>query len=97
VTNDRAFDLDRLIAEHVDDKDEPSEVIEQAVAVLVDSSIPEDQRASAFVKVMSDLLSQLSIDEFSRFRTLAEVEGQAAAMSYLSSVTRPQQPRQSSR
>jgi hypothetical protein len=92
MMNDDTFNLDRLIAERLDDgSGEPSEVLDQALAVLVDSAIPEDKRASSFVKVMSDLLARLSPNEFLHFRELAELKGQSAAMEYLGAITRPQQ------
>ena len=98
VANNRPFDLDQLLAEHIgDERDEQSEVLDQAVAVLIDNAIPENERASAFVKVMSELLSKLTVEQFAHFRSLAESEGQAAAMTYLASATRSTQPRQSKR
>ena len=85
---DGTFDLDRLIAEHLD-ATTGSEVVDQALAVLIDADIPDDQRASAFVRVMSELLERISPAELARFRRTAQTEGEIAAMRYLAEVTEP--------
>ncbi len=74
MARDGTFDLDRMIAEHLDSGD-GTDAVDQAVAVLVDADIPPNQRATAFVGVMSELLSRLSADEFARFHDLAKEQG----------------------
>ena len=85
---DGTFDLDRLIAEHLD-VTVGSTVIDQALAVLVDADIVDGERASAFVRVMAELLERISPAERARFRLVAETEGEIAAMRYLAEVADP--------
>ena len=84
---DGTFDLDCLIAEYLDING--NEVVDQALAVLVDANISDDQRAGAFVRVMSELLERISPAELAQFRHTARTEGEIAAMRYLAEVTEP--------
>lgn len=82
------FDLDETIRARLDG--EPGGATHlQALAVLIDADLTEEDRAEAFEAVMAALLAQLSTDELDRFRHIAQDEGEIAAMSYLGAVTRP--------
>jgi hypothetical protein len=82
------FDLDQVIAARLDG--EPGDHTHlQALAVLFDADLTDAERAEAFGAVMAALLAQLSPCELDRFRQIAVGEGEAAAMSYLGTVTRP--------
>jgi hypothetical protein len=85
-----SFDLDETIATRLDSDTEPdTDTHLQALAILIDADLTDAERADAFAGVISTLLARLSPDEHERFRQIAEDEGELAAMSYLSAVTRP--------
>jgi len=84
------FDLDKTISTRLDgETDSDAETHLQALAVLIDADLSDTERADAFAAVMATLLAQLTTDERERFRQIADDDGEVAAMSYLSSVTRP--------
>jgi len=84
------FDLDKAISTHLDsDTGSDGDTHLQALAVLIDADLTDAERADAFAAVMATLLARLTTDERERFRQIANDEGEVAAMSYLSAVTRP--------
>lgn len=82
------LDLERAIAARLG-VDDASDTHLQALAVLIDANLTDADRAEAFGAVMLALLGLLSADQLYRFRQIAQDDGEAAAMSYLGSVTRP--------
>ena len=81
-------DLDRAIRARLGSEPD-AETHAQALAILIDADLTEEDRANAFQTIMSSLLAQLSADELDRFRQIAHDDGEVAAMSYLGAVTRP--------
>jgi len=84
------FDLDKTISIRLDgETDSDTDTHLQALAVLIDADLSDTERADAFAAVMATLLTRLTTDERERFRQIADDDGEVAAMSYLSAVTRP--------
>ncbi len=84
------FDFDAAIAAHLEaDTGLEADVHLQALAVLIDADLTDAQRTEAFASVMARLLAELSADEGQRFCEIAAQDGEVAAMTYLSAVTRP--------
>ena len=84
------FDLDKVIAGRLDGNTDPdADTHLQALAVLIDADLSEEERAEAFGAVMAELLGELNADQRDRFKRIADQEGVVAAMSYLARVSRP--------
>ncbi len=82
------FDLDRLIEARLADASDPdTDVLLQAVAVLIDADLTDAERVEAFGAVLAARLAGLSPEQRDRFRRIADQEGEASAISYLSSLT----------
>ncbi len=86
----KRFDLDKAIAVRLDGDTEPdADTHLQALAVLVDADLSQEERAEAFGAVMAELLGELNADQRDRFTRIANQEGPVAAMTYVARVTRP--------
>lgn len=81
------FDVDTAITARLGEGAD-SEAHLQALAILIDADLTEEQRTDAFAAVMGSLLTQLSLTQRERFQQIAEEKGEVAAMFYLSEVTR---------
>lgn len=87
---DSAFDLDRAVQARLDNGDDQDGSTHlQALAVLIDADLTDDQRAQAFQAVMTSLLAQLDPDELGQFQRVAAEQGEAAAMAYLAQLSAP--------
>ncbi len=85
-------EIDRLIGERIGD-DQTDLVADgaslQALAVLLDADLTDEQRTQAFGTLMSAMLERLSTEERERFVQIASDEGERAALTYLTRVAEP--------
>lgn len=76
------IDLDAMIAERLGPGGD-ADVSAEALAILIDADLSEEQRGAAFAQVLQMLMSGLSPHETVQFVALAREVSLRAAMAYL--------------
>jgi hypothetical protein len=79
------FNIEEVIKDRLR-SDDTSDIHLEALATLVDAELTNAERAIAFAHVLKEMIERLTLPELDQFRRLAQRDGEAAAMKYLTEI-----------